>query len=126
MSFKEKLSAKIKQLKTYLSAIYLAYQRKDTPLIAKIVAAITVGYALSPLDLIPDFIPVLGYLDDAVILPLLIWLSIKLIPQPILSECLEQSKDLWKDVKPKKLLYAVPIIIIWILIIAVIVRAIWF
>ena len=59
----------------------------------KIVAAITIGYALSPIDLIPDFIPILGYLDDMVILPLLITLAIKLIPSNIMDECLEQNMN---------------------------------
>ena len=61
-----------------MAALFLAYRRKDTPLIAKAAAALTVGYALSPVDIIPDFIPVLGYLDDLVLLPLLIALGLLL------------------------------------------------
>jgi len=106
-----------KQLKFKLKAVYLAYKNKNTPIIAKIFAAFTVGYALSPIDLIPDFIPILGYLDDLIILPLLIYISIKLIPKEIMKDCEAKSKELWKEGKPKKLIYAVPIILIWITII---------
>jgi len=82
-----KLKEKIKELKTKVSALYLALKRKDTPIPAKIAAAITVGYALSPIDLIPDFIPILGYMDDIILLPLLMAISIKLIPKKIMEEC---------------------------------------
>ena len=83
----EKLKIKAKELKFNISALFLAYKRKDVPLLAKVLIMITVGYALSPIDLIPDFIPVLGYLDDLLILPFLIFLSIKLIPKEIMDEC---------------------------------------
>jgi len=116
-----KIKEKVKELKSKLSALFLAYKRKDTPLAAKIVAAITVGYALSPIDIIPDFIPVLGYLDDIIILPLLIALAIKLIPSKIMDECLEQAKDMWSNGKPKKWRYAIPIIGLWVFVIVLIV-----
>jgi uncharacterized membrane protein YkvA (DUF1232 family) len=122
----EKIKIKTKDLKHNLSALYLAYKRKDVPVYAKIAIIITVGYALSPIDLIPDFIPVLGYLDDIIIVPLLIILSLKLIPKEIMDECKEEAKDLWKDIKPKKWYYGVPIIIIWILIIIIIIKNIFF
>jgi uncharacterized membrane protein YkvA (DUF1232 family) len=60
----EKLKAKAKELTYNISALYLAYKRKDTPVLAKALILITVAYALAPIDLIPDFIPVLGYLDE--------------------------------------------------------------
>ena len=63
------LKARAKKLKADTPAIFLALKDKNTPLPAKIAAAVAVGYALSPIDLIPDFIPVLGYLDDLIILP---------------------------------------------------------
>ncbi|MDR2796597.1 MAG: DUF1232 domain-containing protein, partial [Spirochaetaceae bacterium] len=72
--------AKAKELKYNLSALYLVYKRKDVPIIAKIIIIITIAYALSPIDLIPDFIPILGYLDDLIILPFFIYVSLKLIP----------------------------------------------
>jgi len=116
-----KIKAKVKELKSKISALFLAYKRKDTPLAAKIVAAITVGYALSPIDVIPDFVPILGYLDDMMILPLLITLVVKLIPDNIMDECLEQAKGMWSDGKPKKWRYAIPIIGLWVFVIVIIV-----
>ena len=122
----DKLKIKAKELKYNLSALYLAYKRKDVPIMAKILIIITVGYALSPIDLIPDFIPIIGYLDDLIILPFLIFLSLKLIPKEIMDECKEQAKDLWKDGKPKKWYYAIPIILIYLLIIFIILKNIFF
>lgn len=104
-----------KKIKAKINAVYLAYKDKNTPIIAKIFAALTVGYTLSPIDLIPDFIPILGYLDDLIILPLLIYISIKLIPEEIMKECEEKSKYLCNEGKPKNWIYALPIITIWIL-----------
>jgi len=115
-----KLKSKLLELKQYLTALYLAYKRKDLPIYAKILIVIIIGYALSPIDLIPDFIPVLGYLDDLIILPILIFFAIKLIPKNILEECKEEAKDLWKNGKPKKWYYGIPIIIIWLLVILLI------
>jgi uncharacterized membrane protein YkvA (DUF1232 family) len=80
MNLKEKANA----LKTYILALFIAMKRKDTPIVAKIFAGITVAYALSPIDVVPDFIPVLGYLDDLIILPLLATLAIRLIPTEIM------------------------------------------
>ena len=66
------MKAKAKELKYDLSALYLAYKRKDVPILAKIIIIMAIGYALSPIDLIPDFIPILGYLDDLLIIPFLV------------------------------------------------------
>ena len=75
-----------RRLKAETYALYLAYRDPRTPWIARLVAALVIGYALSPLDLIPDFIPVLGYLDDLVLLPLGIALALRLIPPVVLAE----------------------------------------
>ena len=72
------LKARAKKLKTDIPALFLALKDDNTPIIAKIFAGITVAYALSPVDLVPDFIPVLGYLDDVILLPMLVALTIKL------------------------------------------------
>lgn len=117
---------RVRQLKNKLAALFLAYKRKDTPLVAKALAALTVAYALSPIDLIPDFIPVLGYLDDLIILPALITLCVKLIPKQIMQECEAQADDIWKNGKPKKWYYSIPIVVIWLLIIGVIVYKVFF
>ena len=118
------LKEKAKQLKTDIPAVFLALKDKKTPWYAKIFALLTVVYALSPIDLIPDFIPVLGYLDDLIILPVLVALTVKMIPCDVFEEYRKQSRDMWQDGKPKKWYYAVPIIFVWALIIALIVKAI--
>lgn len=82
MSLKERA----KKLKTDIPAIFLALKDRETPKVAKIFAGITVAYALSPIDLIPDFIPILGYLDDVILLPALVALTIKFIPPEILEK----------------------------------------
>ena len=124
--FLKKLKAKAKEFKLNISALYLAYKRKDVPILSKILIAITVGYALSPIDLIPDFIPILGYIDDLIILPFFIFLSIKLILKGIMDECKEQAKDLWIDGKLKKWYYAIQIVAIYLLLIVLIVKYIFF
>jgi len=111
------LKEKAKTIKTYIPALFLAMKKKNTPVTAKILAALTVGYALSPIDLIPDFIPVLGYLDDLIIVPLLITLTVKFIPPEILEVCKVEASEMWKDGKPKKWYYAIPVIVLWLLII---------
>jgi uncharacterized membrane protein YkvA (DUF1232 family) len=120
------LKARAKKLKHETSALYIAFKRKDTPLLAKIVVGITVCYALSPIDLIPDFIPVLGFLDDVLLLPLLIALAIKLIPKNILDECRNEAESKSGEKPSKQFLYALPVIIIWFILIGLIVKAIWF
>ena len=83
------------------------------------------AYALSPIDLIPDFIPVAGYLDDLILLPALAALTIKLIPREIFEECRAQAEGMWANGKPKKWYYALPIIIFWLIIIFLIIKAVF-
>ena len=120
------LKEKAKQLKIDVPAVYIAMKRKETPLLAKIIAAAAVVYALSPIDLIPDFIPVLGLLDDLVIVPGLIAIVLKLIPEEVFAECRKEAENLWADGKPKKWYYALPIILMWLLLAVIIIRAIFF
>lgn len=122
MSIKDKA----RKLKRDIPAVFIALKKKETPVLAKIFAGITVGYALSPIDLVPDFVPVLGYLDDVIILPLLVALTVKMIPEDIWEESKIEAEGLWTDGKPKKWYYAVPIILIWLLIVWLVVKAIWF
>jgi uncharacterized membrane protein YkvA (DUF1232 family) len=111
------IKGKVKALNRVIPVLFLALKRKDTPLIAKVFAGMTIGYALSPIDLIPDFIPIIGYLDDLIIIPLLASLAYKLIPDGIKNECKAEAEGMWKDGKPKKWYYALPIVALWILII---------
>lgn len=87
-----KLRDQAKKLADDLPAIRAALLDCDTPFPAKLCAGITIGYALSPIDLIPDFIPLLGYLDDLILLPALIALTIRLIPAPILERSREHCR----------------------------------
>lgn len=111
-----------KKLKADIPMIFLALKDKDTPIIAKIFAVITVVYALSPIDLVPDFIPVLGYLDDVILLPMLAALTIKFIPADIIERNRREAEELWESGKPKKWYYAVPVVLFWIIIIALILK----
>lgn len=121
MNFKERA----KKLKTDIPAIFIAMKKKETPIMAKILAGLTIAYALSPIDLIPDFIPVLGYLDDIILLPVLVALTIKLVPTDVFNTCRKESEDLWSNGKPKKWYYALPMVAIWLLIIFIIINVIW-
>ena len=119
MTLKERASS----LKKDIPAVFLALKARETPILAKIVASLTVAYALSPVDLVPDFIPVLGYLDDVLILPALVALTVKLIPKDIIERYRKEAEGMWEDGKPKKWYYAVPIVLLWALIIWMIVKA---
>ena len=118
------LKVRAKQLKTDIPAVFLALKDKNTPIIAKVFAGITVVYALSPIDLVPDFVPVLGYLDDVILLPVLVALTIKFIPDKMLEEKRQQAEGMWQDGKPKKWYYAIPSVLIWSLIIALILKVV--
>lgn len=120
-----KFAERAKQLKKDIPAVFLCLKSNETPLAAKIMAGITVGYALSPIDLIPDFLPVLGYLDDVVILPVLIALTVRLIPRETMVRCRTEAEGMWQNGKPKKWFYAIPVVGIWLLIIWLAAKAIW-
>ena len=125
MHMKPDLKQRARDLKLTIPAIFLAMRKKETPWTAKVLAAITVGYALSPIDLIPDFIPVLGYLDDLLLLPALAAWTIRLIPPDVLAQCKKESTGMWADGKPKRWYYAIPIVLFWLLIVLLIVKAIF-
>ena len=118
------LKDRAKQLKTDIPAVFLALGRQETPWYAKLLAGLTVGYALSPIDLIPDFIPVLGYLDDLILLPALVALTVRCVPAQVMDECRAQAEGMWSSGKPKRWYYALPIVLVWLLVVFLIVRAI--
>ena len=121
----DKLTLKMRAalMKSYIPAVFLALGHKDTPRTAKIAAAAAMGYALSPIDLIPDFIPVLGYIDDVIILSGLIGIAVKLIPNDVFTECYRKAAA--ESVSPKKKwFYSLPVIIIWIIIMGLIAKAV--
>jgi uncharacterized membrane protein YkvA (DUF1232 family) len=113
----EKLKAWARRLKDDVVAVWFCARHPDTPWLAKAVAAAVVAYAFSPIDLIPDFIPVIGYLDDLILVPLGIWLVLRLVPPAIVSECRVQAAAWLADRRPKPRMYAAAAVIIglWLL-----------
>jgi uncharacterized membrane protein YkvA (DUF1232 family) len=107
-----------RQLKAETYALYLAYRHPRTPWYAKLVAACVVGYAFSPIDLIPDFIPVLGYLDDLLLVPLGVMLALKLIPPDVFAECRQNAHELMSQGKPVNRAAAFVIVATWLLLAA--------
>ncbi len=116
---------KAKLLRTEIVALYLASKHPGTPWYAKVLAALIIGYALSPIDLIPDFIPVLGYLDDLILVPAGIALLIKIIPRGILEECRAKARSDLSDRKRKNWIAAIIIVLIWLLAVYLILSLIW-
>ena len=105
------------EFKIELVAVYLAYKDPRVPLYARIFATCVVGYAFSPIDLIPDFIPVIGYLDDLIIVPLGVFLAIKMIPQDVLAECREKAEDVILQRKPVNRIAAGIVVTIWLVLV---------
>ena len=116
------LKERAKKLKTDIPAIFLALKDHETPLLAKIFAGITVIYALSPIDLVPDFIPVLGYLDDLILLPMFAALTIKFIPKDVFERNRKASEGMWNDGKPEKWYYAIPMVLVWFIIAVILIK----
>ena len=105
-----------KKLRAEAVTLWFCYRHPQTPRIAKVLAIAIVAYAFSPIDLIPDFIPVLGLLDEAILLPIGIWLTLKFIPAPILATCREQAAQ-WlaeKHGKPRNWFGAAMVMVLWI------------
>ena len=115
---KNQFRAKIKTCKAALPALYSAFKDPRTPNLARFLCFPTVGYALSPIDLIPDFIPILGALDDLLLLPLMITAAIKLIPAEVWQECQAQAQAL----PPKQRRYAVPIALFWLIVLLLLLK----
>lgn len=113
-----------KALKQEVYALYLCSRHPKTPLYAKLLAMLIVGYALSPIDLIPYFVPVLGYVDDLVLIPLGITLLIKMMPKEVLEECREKAHINRPANKPRQWIGAVMVVCLWALAIYVTLRAV--
>jgi uncharacterized membrane protein YkvA (DUF1232 family) len=114
MQIFERLKRWAGRLESEVYALYLAYKDSRVPWYARLIAALVVGYAFSPIDLIPDPIPVLGYLDDLVLVPLGIALAIKLIPPDILAEHRAQARKVVAAGKLVNRAAAVVMIGVWI------------
>ncbi|MCJ9514222.1 YkvA family protein [Acinetobacter baumannii] len=116
MSWVQSIKEWAKRLKKQIIMLWFASRHPQMPWLPKIIAVVTVAYAFSPIDLIPDFIPILGFIDDAVILPILIWLAVRFTPQQVIFDAEQQAKE-WLDEhekRPKNYLVAVLIILIWL------------
>ena len=105
-------------------ALYLASKDPRVPALSKIIIAVVVGYALSPIDLIPDFIPVLGYLDDLVLVPIGIWLAVRLIPESVWKDCQAMAAGRTSDM-PRNYQAALVVMIIWAIAIAGFIIWLW-
>ena len=111
----ERLKRWARKLKKDGLTLWFCCRHRNMPLLPKLLALLVVGYFLSPIDLIPDFIPVLGYLDDLILLPIAIYFILKLVPRPVLTECRAIAED-WiaqKKPLPKSKTAAVVIVVLW-------------
>lgn len=107
------IKQRARRLRRETFALYLVARHPGTPWYAKLFVAGIVAYALSPIDLIPDFVPVLGYVDDLILLPLGIALAIKMIPAPVLAECRARAQEVLANGRPVSRVAGVAIVVIW-------------
>lgn len=114
MPLLEELKQRARRLKAETFVLYLAARHPDTPWYAKLLVAAIVAYAFSPIDLIPDFIPIVGYLDDLVLIPIGIALAIKLVPPTALTECRERAREVMMNGKPVSRVAGAVVVIIWL------------
>lgn len=120
MKFFQIISSWAKALKLDVLALWFALKHPNMPFWAKVVCFVAVAYALSPIDLIPDFIPVLGYLDDLILVPALVWLALKLIPAEVMNQSREQAVE-WinsNQSKPKSYIGLFIVVAIWLICLA--------
>ena len=110
----EKLQQRARRLKSETFALYLAARDPRTPWYAKLFVAGIAAYAFSPIDLIPDFIPVIGYLDDLILVPLGIALAIRMVPASVLAECRVRAQETIQDGKPVSRAAGAVIVVIWL------------
>ena len=114
MPFLAELKQRARRLRADTFALYLAARHPETPWYAKLFVAGVVAYAFSPIDLIPDFVPVLGYLDDLILIPMGVAIAVKMIPDPVLIECRARAKEIIANGKPVSLAAGVVILAIWL------------
>ena len=118
MALLTELKQRVRHLKAETFALYLAARDPRTPWYAKLLVAGIVAYALSPIDLIPDFVPVLGYLDDLILIPIGIALAIKLVPHQVLAECRARAQETIQNGKPVSWVAGAVIVVIWLVLVA--------
>jgi len=118
MALLAELKQRARHLKAETFALYLAARDPRTPWYAKLLVAGIVAYAFSPIDLIPDFVPVLGYLDDLILIPIGIALAIKLVPHSVLVECRARAQETIQNGKPVSRVAGAVIVVIWLVLAA--------
>jgi uncharacterized membrane protein YkvA (DUF1232 family) len=116
-SLLDKAKMKAREIKQNIFILYLAYRHPRVPWYAKLFTLCVVAYAFSPIDLIPDFIPILGYIDDLILVPLGISIALKMIPRDVIEECRHKAEEIRKNGKPKNWLTAGLFIMIWIVLV---------
>jgi len=116
MTWLDNLKSRAKDLKRDTYTLYFAYRDPRTPWYARVFTGLVAAYLLSPIDLIPDFIPVLGYLDDLIIAPAGIALALKLIPAEVMADARHQTEAEFSSGKPVNRLFAAVIILIWVVV----------
>lgn len=110
------IKSKAQELKKKLIMLYLATKHPASPWYTKWFILLILAYALSPIDLIPDVVPVIGLLDDLLLLPFGIWLALKMIPKHVKKECAEEARNYnWK--KKKNFIFAIFTILLWMIVV---------
>ena len=120
----ESWKRRARNLRAETYALSLAYRDPRTPWYARLFAALVVGYAFSPVDLIPDFVPVLGYMDDLVLVPLGVLLALKMIPPEVWAESRARAQEAMTADRPVRWAAAV-VIATWLLVLALVAAALW-
>lgn len=123
--FGESWRARAQALKREVYALYLCARHPRTPWYAKLFVGLIVAYALSPIDLIPDFVPVLGYLDEVILLPLALLLALRMVPADVLEECRDRASGVFAGTKPVSRAAAAVIVGLWIAAVASLGLAAW-
>ncbi|WP_249596791.1 YkvA family protein [Peribacillus frigoritolerans] len=113
----DKIKTWARSLKRQIFILYFACKDERVPWHAKVFTACVVAYAFSPIDIIPDFIPILGYLDDVILVPIGIMIALKMIPKSVLTDCEDKAEEMMKNGKPKNWIVGSLIVMIWVLII---------
>jgi uncharacterized membrane protein YkvA (DUF1232 family) len=114
MPLLEELKQRAQRLKAETVALYFAARHSGTPWYAKLFVAGIVAYAFSPIDLIPDFVPILGYLDDLILLPLGIFLAVKMVPPAVLAECRGRAQEVVLNGKSVSRAMGAVMVVVWV------------
>lgn len=113
------------KLRNYGLALYLARRDPRVPTVARVLIVVAIAYAVSPIDLIPDFIPVLGYLDDLVVLPLLVWLALRMVPESVWRDCVAAAERIPNADLPHTRAMVWAVVVIWLLVLAAVLVWLW-